>query len=63
VAGVSSFSAEGAGSAGMRYSSLAQRPKSISLQRSEQKGRLGLSCQMAGFPQFGHVIRKLKIEN
>ncbi|MDT4897740.1 MAG: hypothetical protein QOH25_2817 [Acidobacteriota bacterium] len=47
-------------SAGTRYSSLAQRPKSISLQRSEQKGRCGLSCHSAGLLQFGHFIRKIK---
>jgi hypothetical protein len=44
--------------AGTVYSSLAQRPKSISLQRSEQKGRFGLSCHPVGFPQFGHFIIK-----
>jgi hypothetical protein len=56
--GASALSAEGIVSvAGTLYSSLAQRPKSISLQRSEQKGRVGLSCHWAGFPQIGHFIK------
>ena len=42
-------------SAGTRYSSLAQAPRSISLQRSEQKGRQGLaSVHCTDFWQVGH---------
>jgi hypothetical protein len=59
--GASALSADGIVSvAGTVYSSLAQRPKSISLQRSEQKGRVGLSCHGAGFPQIGHFIKSKK---
>lgn len=45
------------GAPGTRNSSLAQRPKSMSLQRSEQKGRAGLSFHSVGLPQVGHFIR------
>jgi hypothetical protein len=38
-----------------RYSSLVHLSKSISLQRSEQKGRHGLSCHSTRFPQVGHL--------
>lgn len=38
----------------MRFSSEIHSPRSISLQRSEQKGRHGLdSAQMLGLPQIG----------
>ena len=41
---------------GTLYSSLTQRPRSTSLQRSEQKGRNGLSFHSTGLPQIGHFI-------
>src|SRR5688572_16443475 len=44
------------GGPGTRNSSLAQRPKSMSLQRSEQKGRSGFSFHSTGLPQVGQVI-------
>lgn len=54
---VPGFSAAGMGSLeGTLYCSSAQRPKSISLQRSEQKGREGLLSKSTGFPQVGHFI-------
>gem|GEM_PF-4170945 len=40
---------------GTEYASSAQRPKSISLHRSEQKGREGLSCHSTGFPHVGQM--------
>ncbi len=48
-----SSSENGEISAGKLYSSLAQAPKSISLQRSLQKGFDLLSCQAVLVPQFG----------
>ncbi len=45
-------------SPGTVYSSLTQQPRSMSLQRSEQKGRYGLSCHSAGLLQVGHFIEK-----
>lgn len=41
---------------GIRYCPEAQRPRSINLQRSEQKGRTGLSCQVTGVLQIGQVM-------
>jgi hypothetical protein len=41
---------------GIRYCPDAHRPRSISLHRSEQKGRAGLSCQVTGILQIGQVM-------
>lgn len=50
VAGISS------GEPAMRYSSLAQAPKSINLQRSEQNGRYALSGEKSDMlPHCGHL--------
>lgn len=44
------------GSPSMTYSSLAQAPKSMSLHRSEQKGRQGFVVEYSiDFPQVGHL--------
>jgi|SRR5438132_7072583 len=42
------------GRPGTRYSSLVHLSKSISLHRSEQNGRQGLSSLCVGFPHVGH---------
>lgn len=50
-------SEEGVSSAGMRLVSLAHSPKSINLQRSEQKGRKALSGRQVFFwPQLGQTM-------
>jgi hypothetical protein len=46
----------GTGLPGTQYSSLTQRPRSISLQRSEQNGRKGLFFHSTGLPQIGQVM-------
>ena len=51
-----SVCSEGTRLPGTRYSSLTQRPRSTSLQRSEQNGRNGLSCHSTGLPQVGHFM-------
>src|SRR6266511_748401 len=51
-----SVCSKGRCSPGTRYSSLIQRPRSLSLQRSEQNGRNRLSFQSTGLPQVGHFM-------
>jgi hypothetical protein len=51
------MSSAGVMGAGMAYSSLAQRPKSICLHRSEQNGRFGFFVEyVCCFPQLGHLV-------
>src|SRR6185503_19360075 len=54
-------SALGTGFPGTRYSSFTHFPRSISLQRSEQNGRWGLSCQGTGLLQVGHCFIKAEL--
>ena len=51
-----SLCSRGSGSPGTRYSPSTHRPRSTSWQRSEQKGRKGLSFHSAGLPQVGHFM-------
>ena len=51
-----SVCSEGTRLPGTRYSSLTQRPRSTSLQRSQQNGRNGLSFHSTGLPQVGHFM-------
>jgi hypothetical protein len=63
------LSACGASWVGKLYSSLAQAPRSIILQRSEQKGRNSLSSHVVSLPQrgqfkvvgMGRLQRKIKV--